>query len=69
MNLRSSSHVRAAVFAALTIIGCSLSSLRCCEKRRVEQRKVLDDAVRTWEDEGGLVVAEEDDDEVRPAHA
>jgi hypothetical protein len=42
--------------------------LRCCEKRRVELRKVLDDAVRTWEDEGGLVVTEEDD-EVRPAHA
>ena len=69
MNSRSGSRVGAAVFAALTIIGCSLRSLRCCQKRRVEQRKVLDEAVRTWEDEGGLVVAEEDNDEVRPAHA
>jgi hypothetical protein len=64
MNTRSGNHVRATVFAALTIIGFSLSALRCCERRRFEQRKVLDEAVRTWEDEGGLVVADEDD--VRP---
>jgi len=67
MNLRRGSRVGdMVVFAALTIIGCSLSSLRCCQQRRVEQRKVLEEAVRTWEDEGGLVVAEEDD-EVRQA--
>ena len=68
MHLRPGSQVRAVVVvAALSIIGCSLSSLRCCRKRRVEQRKILEEAVRTWEDEGGLVVAEEDEDGVRPA--
>ena len=67
MKPRSQNHICAAIFAALTIIGCSLSSLRCCEKRRGEQRKVLDEAVRTWEDEGGMVVAEDDEDEVVPA--
>ena len=69
MISRSDNHVCAAVFAALTIIGCSLSSLRCCEKRRGEQRKVLDEAVRTWEDEGGTVMIEDDEDEVVPARA
>jgi hypothetical protein len=27
----------------------------------------LEEAMRTWEDEGGLVVAEKDEDEYRPA--
>jgi hypothetical protein len=68
MILGPRSQVRAVVVvAALTIIGCSLSSLRCCRKRRVEQRKILEEAMRTWEDEGGLVVAEKDEDEYRPA--
>jgi hypothetical protein len=64
MKSRSGNHVCATVFAALTIIGFSLSLLRFSEKRRAEQRKVLDEAVRTWEDEGGAFVAEADDDEV-----
>ncbi len=68
MHSRSDNYVCAAVFAALTIIGCSLSSLCCCQNRRLEQGKVLDEAVRTWEDEGGMVVMEEDEDEVQAAH-
>ena len=64
MNSCSGNHVRATVFAALTIIGFSLSALRCCERRRADQQKVLAEAVRTWEDEGGFVVQDEDEDEV-----
>jgi hypothetical protein len=51
------------------IIGFSLSALRCCERRRAEQSRFLDEAVRTWEDEGGLVVIDEEDEDVRPASA
>ena len=69
MNSRSDTYICATVFAALTIIGCSLSSLRCCERRRADHRRVLHEAVRTWEDEGGLVVAEEDEEEVLPTQA
>ena len=63
MKLRNESHVYATVFAALTIIGCSISSMLGCQKRRGYQQRVLEDAVRTWEDEGGAVVAEIDEDE------
>jgi len=63
MKSRNETHVYATVFAALTIIGCSLSSMMCCHKRRGYQQRVLEDAVRTWEDEGGAVVAEKDEDE------
>ncbi len=63
MKSRNESHVYATIFAALTIIGCSLSSMMCCHKRRGYHQRVLEDAVRTWEDEGGAVVAEKDEDE------
>ncbi len=63
MKSRSESYVFATVFAALTIIGCSISSMMCCHKRRGYQQRVLEDAVSTWEDEGGAVVAEKDEDE------
>lgn len=63
MKSRNESHVYAAIFAALTIIGCALSSMLRCHQRRGDQRRVLEDAVRTWEDEGGAVVAEKDEDE------
>ena len=69
MKSRSCSHVGATVFAAFMIIGFSLSALRCCERRRAEQNRFIDEAVRTWEDEGGMVVIDEDDEEVRPASA
>ena len=69
MKSRSCSHVGATVFAAFMIIGFSLSALRCCERRRAEQNRFLDEAVRTWEDEGGMVVIDEDDEDVRPANA
>ena len=63
MKSRNESHVYATVFAALTIIGCSISSMMCCHKRRGYHQRVLEDAVRTWEDEGGAIVAEKDEDE------
>ena len=63
MKSRNGSHVYATVFAALTIIGCSLSSMMCCHKRRGRQQRDLEDAVRMWEDEGGAVVTERDGDE------
>ena len=63
MKSRSQSHVTAAVFAALTIIGCSVSSLRCCHKQRAHQKRVLEEAMQTWEAEGGAVIAKDDKDE------
>ena len=69
MKSRSCNHVGATVFAALTIIAFSISAIRSCERRRTEQKQFLDEAVRAWEDEGGLVVAEDDEDEVWPAKA
>jgi hypothetical protein len=63
MKSRNESGVYATIFAALTIIGCSISSMMCCHKRRGYHQRVLEDAVRTWEDEGGAVVAEKDEDE------
>ena len=63
MKTRNDSRMYATVFAALTIIGCSISSLMRCHKRRGYQTRVLEDAVRTWEDEGGAFVAEKDEDE------
>jgi hypothetical protein len=49
------------VFAALTIIGCSISSIRACRTRRVEQQQQLEVAQQTWEDEGGAVVPDPDE--------
>jgi hypothetical protein len=63
MKSQNESHVCATVFAALTIIGCSISSMLCCHKRRGYHQRVLEDAVKTWEDEGGAFVAEKDEDE------
>lgn len=63
MKSRNKNHLHATIFAALTIIGCSISSMLCCQKRRGCQHRVLEEAVRTWEDEGGAFVAEKDEDE------
>jgi hypothetical protein len=60
MNQRQD--VRATVCAALVIIGFSLSALRCSETRRAVQRKFMEQAVDTWEDEGGLVVDKEENE-------
>lgn len=57
------SHVLATMFAALTIIGCSISSMMCCRKRRGYQNRLLEEAMRTWEDEGGAVVPDREGDE------
>jgi hypothetical protein len=65
MKSRNDNHVFATVFAALTIIGCSISSMTVSHKRRGYQQRVLEDAVRTWEDEGGAVVADKDEDLVQ----
>ena len=60
-------YVGATVFAALTIIGCSLSSMLSCHKQRSHHQRQLETAVQTWEDEGGAFVAERDkDDELAP---
>lgn len=64
MKSRTENQVCATVFAALMIIGCSISSMFSCHKRRGYQQRVLEDAVRTWEDEGGAVVVEKDEAEV-----
>jgi len=59
-----SGSLRAVVFAALTIIGCSVSALICCEKRRAYHRRTLDEAVQNWEGEGGAVVVEQEEEAV-----
>lgn len=69
MKSRSGCGVTATVFAAFTIIGCCLSAIRVCEKRRVVSKKQLDEAVENWEGEGGAVVAAADDDELESARA
>ena len=56
-------HVGSMVFAALLIIGCSLSSMLCGSRRRAGQQQQLEEAVQTWEAEGGAVVAERDDED------
>jgi len=48
--------------AALTIIGCCLSSMTRSEKRRGTQLKQLEEAVQNWEGEGGAVVVKDDDE-------
>jgi hypothetical protein len=62
MKSRCGCGVGATVLAALTIIGCCLGSMNRCEKRRVIQRKQLEDAVQNWEGEGGAVVVRDDDE-------
>jgi hypothetical protein len=60
-------HINATVFAAIAIIGCCLSSMLSCHKARSHQKRFLEEAVKTWEDEGGAVpVAREEDDEELP---
>ncbi|HMJ88594.1 MAG TPA: hypothetical protein VK530_02200 [Candidatus Acidoferrum sp.] len=54
MNRRDCS-TSAVIFAALTIIGCCVSSMFNCRKRRVEQREQLEVAEQNWEAEGGAV--------------
>ena len=46
----------AVIFAALTIIGCSVSSIRACRKRRVQRERRLELAQQDWEAEGGAVL-------------
>ena len=66
MKARSANHACTIAFAALTIVGCCLGSIRWSEKQRVTRRRQLEDAVQTWEAEGGAVPASEaDEDEVR----
>ena len=63
MKSRSGNGVGATVFAALTIIGCCLSSIGCCQKQRTVQRRQLEDAVQNWEGEGGAILAREEEHE------
>lgn len=70
MKSRSGNEVFATVCAALTIIGCCLSSIAFSHKRRTVQHQQLEEAVQNWEGEGGAVVAldlEEDETESEPA--
>lgn len=68
MKSREGNQVCATVFAALTIIGCCLSSMLSCHKGRTVQRKQVEEAVQTWEGEGGAVPAARDaEDEVAGA--
>jgi len=67
MKSRDHNLVRSTIFAALLIIGCSLSSMLSCHRRRCGHKKQLEEAVQTWEAEGGAVVAEQDEDEEEPA--
>ena len=61
--MKSRDHVCSAVFAAVLIIGCSLSAMWWCTKRRTGQKRQLEEAVQTWEDEGGAFVAERDEND------
>jgi hypothetical protein len=63
MKSRDDNFVCSTVFAALLIIGCSLSSMLSCYRRRCGHKQQLEEAVQTWEAEGGAVVAERDEDE------
>jgi hypothetical protein len=69
MKTRSSAGVCATVFAALTIIGCCLSTMARGEKRRTTCKKQLDEAVQNWEGEGGAIVAADEDEEREIARA
>ena len=62
MKSRCACGVGATVLAALTIIGCCLSSMNRSQKRRINQSKQLEEAVQNWEGEGGAVVLREDDE-------
>ena len=63
MRSRNDQDVCATVFAALLMIGCSVSSMAASRKRRLVVQKQLEEAVRTWEDEGGAIVSERDVEE------
>jgi hypothetical protein len=69
MRTRSSAGVCATVFAAVTIIGCCLSTMARHEKRRTTHKKQMDEAVEKWEGEGGAIVAAEKDEERQTARA
>jgi hypothetical protein len=60
-------NVRTTVFAALMIIGCSISSMAIRRQRIVVQNKQLDEAVQAWEGEGGAVPVEQE--EADPIHS
>ena len=66
MKSRAGNDVCATVFAALMIIGCSMYSMAIRRQRRVVQKKQLEEAVQSWEGEGGAVPvpADDDDDEL-----
>ncbi|HTD65180.1 MAG TPA: hypothetical protein VK846_01455 [Candidatus Limnocylindria bacterium] len=64
MKSCSQNYVTAAVFAALTIIGCSISSMRVCHKQRTHRQRLQEEAVQTWEAEGGAVAAKDDEEEI-----
>ena len=63
MKSRADNLLCPTVFAALLIIGCSLSSMLSCHRRRCGQQQQLEEAVQNWEAEGGAVVAERDEDD------
>lgn len=69
MKSCSQNNITAAVFAALAIIGCSISSMRVCQKQRTHQKRQLEDAMQAWEAEGGAVVAKDDEEEEVAARA
>ena len=63
MKSRCACGVGVTVLAAVTIIGCCLSSMNRRQKRRINQSKQLEEAAQNWEGEGGAVNIVEDDDE------
>ena len=63
MKSRDDNHVCATVFAALTMIGCSLSAMLSRHRQRHGQKQQFEEAVQTWEAEGGAVVADSDEEE------
>ena len=65
--MKSKDQSRMAVAAALIIIGCCISSICSCSRRRGYQQRQLNEAIRTWEDEGGAIMADDEDEpELRP---
>jgi hypothetical protein len=63
MKAHSGSDVRATVLAALAIVGCCFAAVRWAEKQRGAQRRQLEDAVQSWEAEGGAVTLNEDEED------
>jgi hypothetical protein len=67
MKAHSGSHVHATVLAALAIVGWCLGAIRWAEKQRGSQRRQLEDAVQSWEAEGGAVSLNEDEEDQVPS--